>query len=297
MTENPYPYLEIFSNEVGISKDNLVKAFEIEKKFHDAILSEVSFDKRKQLYKEVYNIVHEIYGSASSNIAQRSIQKNKIAEIFKKELEGKKILDVGCGAGLFLESIERNMKYEKLVGLDVYFPDSMLENSKIEYIKSDIIDFSLEEKFDVVFSDQVMEHIAPSDLGLHLSSIRRVLKDRGLLIVIMPNRLFGPTDVTRIIDFTYSGITKAQGTHLNESTYSEMISMLNKNGFSNFRTILPIPKIRRIFNNMRIHPSVITTIEKSSLLLNILRRITYKNRCVIRLGIILICEVSSDTTK
>jgi hypothetical protein len=66
----------------------------------------------------------------------------------------------------------------------------------------------------------------------------------------MPNRLFGPSDVTRIIDYSRTGKTRAQGTHLNESTYGDLIPILERNGFQNFRTILPIP-ISFVFKKYR----------------------------------------------
>lgn len=45
-------------------------------------------------------------------------------------------------------------------------------------------------------ADQVLEHIAPVDLTMHLRSVRGALKNGGIFIVNMPNKLFGPSDVT-----------------------------------------------------------------------------------------------------
>ena len=60
----------------------------------------------------------------------------------------------------------------------------------------------------------------------------------------MPNRLFGPWDITRIKDFSQSGKTAAQGGHINEYNRVEMIENLKVAGFKSFQTIIPIPKLK-----------------------------------------------------
>ena len=50
-TNNMYPYLEKFSNDIGIENENLVRAFEIEKEFHKNILNEKDKEKRKILVR------------------------------------------------------------------------------------------------------------------------------------------------------------------------------------------------------------------------------------------------------
>jgi hypothetical protein len=107
----------------------------------------------------------------------------------------------------------------------------------------------------------------------------------------MPNRLFGPMDVTRILDNSSSGRIQAQGGHLNESTYHEMVSALSKTGFVNFETVLPIPKFKySIFKNNRIKADWIIGIERNRFLLNIFRGIKVRGRCPVRFTVTLICQ-------
>jgi 2-polyprenyl-3-methyl-5-hydroxy-6-metoxy-1,4-benzoquinol methylase len=121
----------------------------------------------------VYNKVHLIYGTfpAANNTDN---PKKKIVRLFRKELEGKSILDVGCGQGAFLRSVAFQLDHKRLVGIDI--SDSILpkNESSIEFINCDIVDFDLNDKFEVIFSDQVLEHIAPADLPIHLSSLQVV---------------------------------------------------------------------------------------------------------------------------
>ncbi len=290
MIKTKYINVNRFSKSIKIPVDNLIKAFEIEKLFHEQILKEKSFEKRQKLYKNVYNTVHPLYGKEEIDIQKSKNPKDKVVRLFRKELEGKSILDVGCGEGYFLESVSRNLKHKDLVGIDVSTPHLPKQNEKIEFISSNIVRFDIHRQFDVVFSDQVLEHIAPADLTTHLASIRTSLISGGLLIINLPNRLFGPNDVTRIIDFSYTGKTKAQGTHLNESTYGEIISVLESNGFRDFRTVLPIPKLKHIMTSLRINPSLLQFIENSPLMLKTMRRIKLHNQCIARFGITLICN-------
>jgi ubiquinone/menaquinone biosynthesis C-methylase UbiE len=281
-----YPFLEEFSNDIGIAQENLVEAFKIEKEFHTRILEEKNPSVRKELYKEVYNKVHVIYNRGKTN---EFVNKNRIINLFRKELTGKSIIDIGCGKGDFLISLRETIPTKKLVGLDVSEPMLPKEYGNIEFINSDIIEFNTPEKFDIVFSDNVMEHIAPADLDTHLKCLYNTLNQYGKLIIIMPNKLFGPSDVTRIIDYTYSNKTEAMGTHLNESTYTDMIKLLKSKNFRKIRTIIPIPKLKFIFSGARINASIVSLLE-NPFFINILYKIKIKGRCIYRLDVVLICS-------
>lgn len=127
------------------------------------------------------------------------------------------------------------------------------------------------------------------DAFTHISSIYEALEDGGKLIIMMPNRLFGPADVTRIKDFSHSGRVEAEGGHVNESTYSEMIHQLKTIGFTKFQTILPIPKLKfSLLKNNRVSTEWIQKNERSPFLLSIFRSIKIKGVCPIRFSITLI---------
>lgn len=285
-----YKDVRKFSKFIGISEEDLIKAFEIEKDFHQRILRENDQKKRKRMYREVYNKVHSIYYAKVSENSEIKNPTDKIVRLLKKELEGRKsILDLGCGQGFFLRSIASHLNHKKLVGIDTSTFLLPKSSKDIKFINADIIDFDLKEKFDVVLSNQVLEHIAPSDLSSHLNSIKNALAKDGLLIIRMPNRLFGPADVTRIIDCSRTNRIEAMGTHLNESTYTELIPILRKHGFTKFRTMFP-PKIECIFPNVRIPPTIYVFIENNPALLNVLYKIRFQSRCVAKFDICLICE-------
>lgn len=287
-----YPYLEKFSKSIAIPENDLVEAFEIEKKYHELILNEDSKEKRILLYQQLYSTVHPIYQRSSSNILIPKEIKSRKALLYRKELKNKSILEVGCGQGAFIITCSKIMNTLKLCGLDVTLPkDEIIKQyPKIEFINTDITDFKMNNKFDVIYSNHVLEHMATADLNTHLDSLNEALVDDGTLIINMPNRLFGPSDVTRIIDNSYTGKINSQGSHFNELTYTELISLLKKYGFQNFRTVFPHIRLRHLFRFFRMSPAILCKIENSKFLMNLLHSIKYNGICVAKLEVSLICK-------
>jgi 2-polyprenyl-3-methyl-5-hydroxy-6-metoxy-1,4-benzoquinol methylase len=87
--------------------------------------------------------------------------------------------------------------------------------------------FELPESYDVVMSDQVLEHLHPTDLDTHLNSAYRILKPSGRYILRTPQRFSGPYDVSRVFQ-----CTQPQGMHLREYTYGELIAAVQRSGFT-----------------------------------------------------------------
>jgi 2-polyprenyl-3-methyl-5-hydroxy-6-metoxy-1,4-benzoquinol methylase len=87
-------------------------------------------------------------------------------------IENKTILDVGCGTGRFsLEYARRNAK--KVVGIDI--SSEMLEickqrvvrenlTSKCEFIKSDLLDYKIENTFDICIGIGLFDYIKNSQV-------------------------------------------------------------------------------------------------------------------------------------
>lgn len=125
---------------------------------------------------------------ASATISGRpwqEIMKQRSAQLLKYVKKGR-ILDIGCGDGLFL-------KYFKNCGLEVHGIDfgKTASNYARDILGLDVFTGSLEEakyqsgSFDAVSLYAVLEHL-PDPLQI-LREINRILKPGGILFISVPN--------------------------------------------------------------------------------------------------------------
>lgn len=296
MTDEIFPHAAWLADEVGIPEQDLIQGFKIERTFHEAILNEEDASRRRNLYAEVYSRVHTIYHSSIKDQAVLAA-KLRMMNLFRRELRGRSILDVGCGGGYFLRCVTNHLPHGVLLGIDVDLTAVPENIGDIEFLKTDIVDFSLSGRhFDVVVSDNVVEHIAPADIASHLAALRRALVDGGTLIIILPNRLFGPSDVTRILDNTHTNRVQAQGTHLNESTYGEMMHALATAGFSDFRTIIQLPKLTYRFGPLRISPIPYLIVERHPWMVRLIHLVRWRGQSLFKFNVVLISRAIGAST-
>jgi 2-polyprenyl-3-methyl-5-hydroxy-6-metoxy-1,4-benzoquinol methylase len=183
-------------------------------------------------------LLHYMVELLPLTLMRSRVPKDALVELLRLELEGKSILDIGCGAGDFLLSCSRNIAHGALLGIDFFAPQIDVAERNLTFVRSDIVRFKVTSPFDVAISDNVFEHIVPQDVDTHLNSVRGALRRGGTVIILTPHRLFGPWDVTRTVDASHSGWLSARGTHINETTYSELANKLLAFGF-NLRSISP----------------------------------------------------------
>lgn len=78
---------------------------------------------------------------------------------------------------------------------------------------------------DVVYSQQLMEHLHPDDALEQLRNIYAALKPGGRYFCVTPNRTTGPHDISRFFD------ERASGFHLKEYTIGELNRLFREVGF------------------------------------------------------------------
>ncbi len=136
---------------------------------------------------EMKQIVLEYYKSVFSNKNDRHFQMQKL---FPDTLDSEaRVLDYGCGMGGISQLLYE--KYRCTVdGVDI--SENELIKAKITYGDNPHINFILldefefpKEKYDLVFSSQVIEHV--HNPGNYLSKINYMLKDNGYLLIGLPN--------------------------------------------------------------------------------------------------------------
>jgi ubiquinone/menaquinone biosynthesis C-methylase UbiE len=108
-------------------------------------------------------------------------------------LEGKRVLDIGCGNGAYTTALAEG--FDEVYGVDIE-PDRVAEFARrvdgdrkfsVSLASAEALPFP-DDHFDVVTAIEVIEHI--TDLDRALTEVHRVLRPGGAFLVSCPNRLF-----------------------------------------------------------------------------------------------------------
>ena len=120
-----------------------------------------------------------------------------IAAILEEESELKHsdVLEIGTGAGIISHDLAKRAR--SLTSVDVNDERTETEGYKYIRVESPQLPFD-DDVFDIVLSNQVIEHIPEQDL--HLAEALRVLRPNGVLYLATPNRLW-PKEVHSQIYF------------------------------------------------------------------------------------------------
>lgn len=147
----------------------------------------------------------------------------------------KKVLDVGCGVGRYLEHFSRD-------SIGIEYSSASIEvclRKKLNVIKSDVnekLPFK-DNQFEIVFASHVIEHLeSPFNF---LQEANRVLKDRGIVILGFPVE----KSLTRILGDHY--FNEHPG-HLYSFSIEGIKRLLEKNSFRPEKVFVDISLIGRL---------------------------------------------------
>lgn len=140
-------------------------------------------------------------------------------------------LEVGCGDCHVAYAVARRVR--RVYGVDVSneIAKSNPGPSNFQLLISDGTSIPASH-VDVIYSNQLMEHLHPDDAAEQLANISGALKPGGTYVCLTPSRLTGPHDVSKHFDRI------ATGFHLHEYTYRELIPLFRAAGFRRLRAIL-----------------------------------------------------------
>lgn len=182
----------------------------------------------KNLYSQKYFFLGKHISIEKKKVINRNDQSvNLISKSLKLKRLGN-FLDIGCGAGQFIESF---LKIKK--NWNVYAHD-LTELNKKKVSKYKIKKFfvgdikKIDKKFDLISMNHVLEHLTTPTQTL--KDVKRLLKKDGKLVLRLPNIQYVHTDLT-IQD------------HCSHFDYNSLLNLLRITGFTIVKSLNKINPI------------------------------------------------------
>lgn len=221
--------------------DRLAAHFQIEADLARQLKASQRSD-RMSLYGQLYDKLFESVPDHPQRTGRKAIREEVItAQIaLLQPFLGSEItyVEIGCGDALLTKRIVGRVR--TAIGVDV--TERLIGDERppgFQFALSDGIHLPLPDSTaDIVYSNQLMEHLHPEDAVAQLEEIFRVLKTGGRYVCVTPSRLTGPHDIS--VYFGY----EPTGFHLCEYDYRSLSSVFRKVGFKQL-TALVIAKGKR----------------------------------------------------
>jgi len=141
-------------------------------------------------------------------------------------------VEIGCGDALLTKSVASRV--QTAIGVDV--TGRLIGDDKPEgfqFALSDGIHMPLPDgSADIVYSNQLMEHLHPEDAVSQLQEIHRILRKGGRYICVTPSRLTGPHDIS--VYFGY----EPTGFHMREYDYRSLSAAFRTVGFEHLSALV-----------------------------------------------------------
>jgi SAM-dependent methyltransferase len=220
----------------NLSEEQLYKIFTVEKEQASLLRNTANQAERKRLYGSVYETYfNQLYFHPQFTIKSDE-QKKKNRVDFQwhqvKPFMNKEFVFVEVGAGDCSFTLAVAKAFKKVIALEV--SDEIVSNIQFPENASCVIfdgfNIPLEENsVDVVYSNQLMEHLHPEDAEEQLRGIQKILKPGGTYTCITPNRLTGPHDISRFYT------DELVGFHLKEYSATDLKNVFKNAGFSSVK--------------------------------------------------------------
>jgi ubiquinone/menaquinone biosynthesis C-methylase UbiE len=166
--------------------------------------------------------------------------RNREEVVFSLLSHGDKLLDVGCGEGWLAR--KASLGYREVVGIDIALnrleiAKKRAEKEKVSNLKFSVVNFEEKglpfknEEFDVITCLSVLEYFF--DPYFAMDEFYRVLKEKGILIIEVPNIAFLPERIKLLLG-KLPGVAFAEGWaggRLHNFTMSTLEQLFIDSGF------------------------------------------------------------------
>ncbi len=208
----------------------------LEAHYRRLLFTERSVERRHGLYAEAYSDLSRL--NSARNQDNLGISDNFIS-YYMPLFRDAEVLELGCGCGLLLPQIASVVKRYR--GLDASTGaiavaesnNASLLNDSRSFAVCNLASSELPRGYSVIYSNDFFEHLHPDDLRPLLKRCFEALAPGGKLLAVVPNRLFGPFDISR--NFVPLG-APCEALHLNEMSYNDFADELETAGFTSVRT-------------------------------------------------------------
>ncbi|MFL5826922.1 MAG: class I SAM-dependent methyltransferase [Thermoleophilaceae bacterium] len=222
------------------SPEALRRHYEIERELADR-LRESEWEERARLYSEVYDELfrrvpdHPQNERKASREAQEGRMREELRLLQPFLSPGDTYVEIGAGDCALAFEVARQVSHVHAIDVSAEIAPTEGKPPNFDLIISDGRSIPVAPgSADVVFSDQLMEHLHPDDAREQLRQIHAALRPGGRYVFITPNRLSGPHDISMFFDDVPTGF------HLREYTNRELVDLLRETGFSHVQAFVKL---------------------------------------------------------
>ena len=216
----------------GVTETMILRHWDLERKLTQELL-ESSPEKRREVFERCYTLLYREISWLNRLMdgSDRRTDRERFADwldvIGDEPLS---IYEIGSGRGELItllasrghDCVATEITVER--GERDTSDDATLVWHETDGVK--LTEFEKPDSYDLVLSNQLIEHLHPDDLDLHLKEVHTILKPGGRYVLNTPHRYTGPHDLSRVF-----GHRTASGMHLREYTYRELFRALTRQGF------------------------------------------------------------------
>jgi SAM-dependent methyltransferase len=200
-----------------------------------ARLKNAGREERKKLFPVMYDELFAKVPDHPRNKARKSAEeiessKKQKLQLVKEHLDDSTVfVEFGPGDCHFAQEVCRHVQTVYAVDISDQRAGEINVPANFKLMIYDGFNLDLESNsVDVVFSDQLIEHLHHEDVEDHFQLVKRILRNGGLYILRTPHAFFGPHDISKYFS------DEPEGFHLKEWTYSEIGEILKRLSFSSW---------------------------------------------------------------
>lgn len=235
------------SADFDITEEKILKHWELEKRLTRELLDSTP-DNRWKTFDHCYTTLYSELPWLNEPFLDNTSNKQSMFEVWQYVIRKppQRIYEIGSGKGELIYELARNGYH--CTGTEITRERGSKHVQEHENLSWSISDgvhldqFEESTSYDVVISDQVVEHIHPHDLLDHFRGVSAILAERGRYIFMTPHKLVGPSDVSLVFK-----CDRPMGMHLREYSNGELTHLLMCAGFSKVQAFWSVPqKIGRL---------------------------------------------------